>query len=230
MPSKLYLIPNQISSDQNHFYLPSEIAELRNFFVEEIKSSQRLLKKVDPQFPISSCTFFMLNEHEPAADIRKNFESCRDKDIGIIAEAGCPCVADPGADVVLLAHKEGREIIPCIGPSSILLALMSSGLNGQNFAFVGYLPKEKENRISRLKLLEKRSALEKQTQIFMEAPYRNEKLFLELLDYLDPQTLVCVASNLTASDQIIKTMPVKEWKKSKPALDKKPLLFLIQKI
>lgn len=229
MTGKLYLIPNTIDAEAPEIlppYLTAAVKPIRHFFVEEEKSARRLLKKLDPAFPIQQCTFFSLNEHTPAAEVQKNFKAIADKDAGIISESGCPCVADPGAGLVLLAHQQKTEVVPLVGPSAIMLALMGSGLSGQNFAFNGYLPKDKPERIKAIKDLETRSVT--QTQIFMEAPYRNEALLDDLLTTLNPKTLLCLAYDLTSPAQHLKTLPVKEWKTNKPAMNKHPALFLIQ--
>ncbi len=232
MSGKLYLIPNTIS-EEGLPTVPSYIARIaepiRIFFVEEEKAARRFLKKLNPQMPIAECVFFPLNEHTPAEEAEKNFKTVLEKDVGIISESGCPCVADPGANIVLLAHKCNMEVIPLVGPSSILLALMASGLNGQNFAFNGYLPKDRDARIKKIKELEQRSFKESQTQIFMEAPYRNQNILEDIFSHCDSETLLCIACDLTAPTQFIKTLSVKEWKKQKPSLNKRPALFLIQK-
>ena len=231
MPPKLYLIPNLLSYDGEENLLPSytahKIIDVRYFMVEGQKSAQRLLKKFKPAFPINDCVFFPLNEHTPMKDAKKFFEAVRDKDIGIISEAGCPCVADPGEAIVLWAHQRGWEIIPLVGPSSILLALMASGLNGQNFAFHGYLPKDKEKRLKKIRDLEKRSLLEQETQIFMETPYHNEQMFRDILRVCHLKTHLCVACDLTTPRQYIKTLSVREWQKVNPLIHKRPALFLI---
>ena len=180
MKNKLYLIPNAINGEPQEA-IPSlvgpVIEKVRHFMVERQASAEKLLKRLNPQFPIKECVFFELSEHTPFQEAKKFFEGNLNYDIGIISEAGVPCVADPGAEIVALAHAKNIEVVPLVGPSSILLALMGSGFNGQNFAFNGYLPKEKDERIKKLKELERRVFAENQTQIFMEAPYRNQNLF-----------------------------------------------------
>jgi 16S rRNA (cytidine1402-2'-O)-methyltransferase len=226
---KLFLIPNHIQ-ETTDVLLPvfaPGIEHLRVFFVEEIKSARRLLKKLNPSLVIDQCVFYDLNEHTPFKEVENNFKQSSDQDIGIISEAGCPCVADPGAAVVLLAHKYGREVIPLVGPSSIMLALMASGFNGQNFAFNGYLPKERMERIKKIKDLEKRSASEKQTQIFMEAPYRNQNLFGDILQNCGSNTLLCVAVDLMGPTQYIKTHTISQWKSESIDINKRPALFLL---
>jgi 16S rRNA (cytidine1402-2'-O)-methyltransferase len=227
---KIFLIPNTIHGHEDPVvpvFAPG-IEKVRVFFVEEIKSARRLLKKLNPHLSIDQCTFYDLNEHTSLKETQEHFKQAGDQDIGIVSEAGCPCVADPGADLVLLAHKQGREIIPLVGPSSILLALMASGLSGQSFAFNGYLPKDKVERIKKLKDLEKRSVNEKQTQIFMEAPYRNQNLLADVLQNCHPQTLLSVAVDLMNPTQFIKTQSIREWKTTAIDINKKPALFLLQ--
>lgn len=234
MPHKLYLIPNFISENNDPRliapYIAETIKDVRLFFVEEEPAAQRFLKKINPQLKdFNGYQFFVLNEHTLLKEAKIFFEKNLDKNMGLISESGMPCVADPGAEVVLWAHHHNIEVVPLIGPSSIFLALSASGLNGQNFAFAGYLPKEKEQRAKEIKELEKRSAAEKQTQIFMETPYRNENVFKELLEACHPDTLLCIAVDLTGQDQHIKTLPVSAWRKANFAWKKKPALFLLWK-
>jgi len=234
MACRLYLIPNFISENKDSRLVPLYIAEIikdvRFFFVEGEPAAQRFLKKINPQLKdFSGYQFFVLNEHTPLKEAKTFFDKNLDKDMGLISESGVPCVADPGAEVVLWAHRHNIEVVPLIGPSSIFLALSASGLNGQNFAFSGYLPKEKEERAKKIRELEKRSAAEKQTQIFMETPYRNESLFKELLEICHPDALLCAAIDLTGQDQEIKTLPVSAWRKANFAWKKKPALFLLLK-
>ena len=229
---KLYLIPNPISEEgllTIPDYIERIVASLRYFIVEEEREGRRFLKQLCPSLPVAECKFFTLNEHTAAKELKTIFAEIPGKDGGLISDAGCPCVADPGAGLVLWAHQKNYEVIPLVGPSSILLALMASGLNGQNFAFNGYLPKERSERIKKIKLLEKRSLTENQTQIFMETPYRNQHVFEDLLSGLDSQTLLCVALDLTGQAQSIKTAAVKDWKKTAAALPKKPAVFLIHR-
>ncbi len=228
---KLYLIPNTINEDAGAVTIPPYIREivhpLRIFFTEDEKSARRLLKKADPEFPLHAAKLYELNEHTKAADVREYVKMIQQADAGIISESGCPCVADPGADLVFLAHQHHIEVLPLIGPSSILMALMASGLNGQNFAFNGYLPKDKQERVQKLKSLEKRSKLEGQTQIFMDTPYRNQALLDDVIASLDSKTLLCIAQDITGPAQFIKTVTVGDWKRKAISLEKKPALFLI---
>ena len=228
--AKVYLIPNTISEEGLETlpaYLKDIVSRLRHFVVEEEREGRRFLKKLCPEIPLPACAFFVVNEHTAPKEFQGILEQISQRDMGLISEAGCPCVADPGAELVLLAHQQDREIVPLVGPSSIVLALMGSGLNGQNFAFNGYLPKEREARIRKIKLLEKRSLAEDQTQIFMDTPYRNQHVFEDILSHAQPQTFLCLAADLTGKEQDIKTLTVEEWKKRKPSLAKKPVLFLI---
>jgi len=231
MPNKIYLVPRSLCDENtaigSDFLRP--IHDVRIFFVEEERSARRFLKKIDPDFPLEACAFFLLNEHTPAAQAQRCLEEVTEKDVGIISEAGCPCVADPGADVVLFAHKKGWQVVPLVGPSSIVLALMASGLNGQNFAFNGYLPKDHKSRVQKLKELEKRSGAEGQAQIFMETPYRNQHLFDDIVKNCEPGTWLCVAVDLTLSSEWIKTRTVQEWRAACCVLPKRPALFLIEK-
>ncbi len=232
MTAKVFLVPNTLSDDvdpQIASHAADMVSGLRFFVVEEEKSARRLLKKLKPDFPFEGCRFFLLNEQTPAKDIENIFKEIGGKDCAIISEAGCPCVADPGAELVLLAHNNGIGVIPLVGPSSVVLALMASGLNGQNFAFNGYLPKEQKLRIQKLKDLEKRAYAEGQTQIFMETPYRNQNLFEDICSSCRPETLLCLAIDLTNSGQYVKTLKIKNWPQEKPPLQKRPALFLINK-
>jgi 16S rRNA (cytidine1402-2'-O)-methyltransferase len=228
---KLFLIPNLITEEG--FGLPANIgpviSHVRTFFVEEPKSARRLLKHLSVDFPLQECKYFDLNEHTKPEQIREYAALLKDKDAGIISESGVPCVADPGADLVLLAHKSNIEIVPLVGPSSILLALMASGLGGQNFAFNGYLPKDGPARTIKIKALENRAIHEQQTQIFMETPYRNDVILEDLIEHCDKRTQLCIALDITGPDQFIKTKTVGEWKKTPCPLPKKPALFIISK-
>jgi len=233
MPGKLYLIPTIISGEDISSSIPMGhrqiIEKIRVFFVEDEKSARRFLKKLISDFPLSESTFYPLNEHTPSKVIQENVKVLSEYDAGVISQAGCPCVADPGAELVLLTHQNGIEVVPLVGPSSILLALMASGLNGQNFAFNGYLSREKGERVKKIRQLEQRSFQEKQTQIFMETPYRNQNIFEDILANADPRTWLSIALDLNGPQQSVKTTTVKEWKKVKPSLNKKPVLFLLFK-
>ena len=231
MPGKLYLIPNLIHEDATAAMIPSYVGEtigcVRHFFVEERKAAIRFLKKLHPSFPVDACQFFPLNEHTDLKEAEKFLETVLDEDSGIIPEAGCPCIADPGAEIVLLAQQKGMTVIPLVGPSSIVLGLMASGLNGQSFAFHGYLPKEKEMRRKKIKELEEKSGRAQQTQIFMETPYRNQDILQDILSCCAADTLLCVAADLTGCAPYVKTVPVKSWQNVNPPIHKRPALFFI---
>lgn len=230
---KLYLIPSTLGTESSVYVIPEYvkkiIAEIRFFIVEEERTARRFLRKLDPGFPIDHSTFYILNEHTGAEDIPAYLNIADTNNLGLISEAGAPCVADPGSAIVKMAHQRKIDVIPLVGPSSILLALMASGLNGQHFAFKGYLPVEKNKRCKQIKLLENHSFLEKQTQIFIEAPYRNQQLLEDLLTSCDPATLLCIATDLTLSTEFIKTSSISEWKKKIPSINKRPSIFLLQK-
>jgi 16S rRNA (cytidine1402-2'-O)-methyltransferase len=231
---KLYLIPAPLGDGPIEAVIPagslSTLRAIRYFVVEELRTARRYISKASIGAPIDSLTFFELNEHTPEEqDISSFLQPALDGHaIGLLSEAGVPAVADPGSRLVLLAHKKNIEVVPLIGPSSLLLALMASGLNGQQFAFAGYLPVKQNERQQRLRTLEKRSAVEHQTQLFIETPYRNQALLADILTTCRPDTLVCVASNLTQPDAFIKTATVREWKDHKNiAIHKKPCVFLL---
>jgi 16S rRNA (cytidine1402-2'-O)-methyltransferase len=229
--SKLFLIPNSINEDV--FDLPAglakSIAQVNTFFVEEPKSARRLLKQIDPNFPLQQCRYYNLNEHTTAAEINEYLKILEHQDCGIISESGMPCVADPGSELVALAHKHNIKVIPLSGPSSIVMALASSGFSGQNFAFNGYLPKDTAERNNKIKALEQRAKIEGQTQIIMETPYRNQNLLEDLIANCHENTQLCIACDLTGSQQFITTRTVGQWKKMGLVLPKKPALFIISK-
>ncbi len=231
MSQKLYLIPNtlthQAKGDSIASFVAQAIGHVRLFFVEEPKSARGLLKKLIPDFPLADCTWVALNEHTSIKEVGEFFKETGSQDMAIISEAGYPCVADPGADLVRLAHEKGIEIVPLVGSSSIILALAASGLGGQNFAFNGYLPKDKEERLKKIKFLEHRSTQEKQTQMVMETPYRNQNLLEDFLSACNPKTMLCVASDITGAAQMIKTDSIGGWKKRDIKLEKNPTLFLL---
>jgi len=226
--TKLYLVPNTISEEGYALlpgYIATEIKAVRTFFVEEPKAARRLLKAFN--IPLNECHFHELSEHSSPKETQEYIKIAKAQDTAIISEAGCPCIADPGTDLVFLAHQDQIEIVPLVGPSSILLALMASGLSGQNFAFNGYLPREKELKRKKIINLEERSHKEKQTQIFMEAPYRNQTMLEDILASCRNTTNLCVASDIAGPQQFIKTMSIDKWKKHLPQIDQKPTLFLI---
>ena len=202
---------------------------IRHFIVEEIRSARRFLRKTDREFPIDDCTFCEMGKHADEKQFSTYLQPLREgKPVGVISEAGCPAVADPGADIVRIAQREGLRVVPLVGPNSMIMAVMSSGLGGQSFAFNGYLPVEPSDRVKRLKALESRAWTEGQTQLFIETPFRNQKMFLSLLSTLRPQTRLCIAAGITTADEYIRTLRISEWKKEVlPDLSKVPTIFLI---
>ena len=230
--SVLYLIPNLISDDSVARVIPEFnreiIRTLKIFICEDIRTTRRFLKSIDKTIDINQILFFELNKHTKVEDINEYLNPCeKGESVGVISEAGLPCIADPGNIIVKIAHQKDIRVVPLSGPSSIFMALMSSGFNGQNFAFNGYLPIDKTERIKKIKQLEQKSRYENQTQIFMETPFRNNKLFTELLSILNPNTYLCVAINITAQDEFIKTKKISDWKKVKYDFDKKNCIFII---
>ena len=228
----LYLIPVTLGDTPIENVLPAYnktvILQIRHFIVEDIRSARRFLKKVDSGIDIDALTFYPLNKHTAAEELSDYLEPLiGGQSMGIISEAGCPAIADPGADVVAIAQRKGLKVVPLVGPSSILLAVMGSGFNGQSFAFHGYLPIEPAERAKKLKQLEQRAYSEKQTQLFIETPYRNHKMVEDILQNCRPQTWLCIAANLTCSDEYIKTRMVKDWKNRVPDLAKIPCIFLL---
>lgn len=230
----LYLFPVGLSDSPITNVLPAiNIDIIRNvkyFIVENLRSARRFLKQCDRNIDIDTLTFFTLNEHTSINDIPAMLDPLNQgNDMGIISEAGCPAIADPGADVVAIAQQRGFNVTPLVGPSSILMSLMGSGFNGQSFAFNGYLPIEQGARSSRLKELERRILREHQTQIFIETPYRNNKLIAELCRILPGSLKMCVASDITGEKQSIITRPLSQWAKSQYNYDKIPTIFLLYK-
>ncbi len=206
------------------------ISELTEFIVEDIRSARRYLKFSGYSHSFDDVIFHELNQHTKQHEIPDYLNALlQGKNIGLISEAGVPCVADPGAVVVNMAHQFGIKVIPLVGPSSILLSLMASGLNGQNFAFIGYLPIEKSERRKKLKEIEILSNNKKQTQIFIETPYRNKQVFEDMLQVCNPNTLLCVATDITLESEMIRTMKIAEWKNITPDIHKKNTVFLILK-
>lgn len=234
MKPTLYLIPVTLGDTEHVRVLPAYnrevIVSLKHFIVENVRTARRFLKKTEPSIVIDELTFVELNEHTSPEDISGMLAPMMTgESVGVMSEAGCPAVADPGADVVAIAQRKGYQVVPLVGPSSILMALMASGFNGQSFAFHGYLPVEASKRTDRIKTLESRIYTENTTQIFIETPYRNEKLLEDFIRICKPSTRLCIACDITCDDEYIKTRPVKEWTKNPPDLKKKPAIFLIYK-
>jgi 16S rRNA (cytidine1402-2'-O)-methyltransferase len=229
----LFLIPCTLGDTPAEQVLPQHVInvarKLSHFVVEQPKTARQFLSSLKPEQAIQSLHFATLNEHTSAKDMAELLAPLlAGHDIGIISEAGCPGIADPGADLVSLAHRKGIRVVPLVGPSSILLALMASGLNGQCFAFHGYLPIAEAERNKTITKLEAESAKLKQTQLFIETPYRNDKIFDALLSHCRPQTLLCVATDITLPGEQIRTHTIAQWKtQPQPHLNKHPSLFLL---
>ena len=229
---KLYLIPSPLGD-----YAPAEvipapvlerIAQIRTYVVEETRTARRYLSAAGWKGHVGELAFHELNEHTDPQAVESYLALFRDgNDVGLISEAGLPAVADPGALLVALCHRHGITVVPMTGPSSLMLALMGSGLNGQSFAFCGYIPAKTEERRNALKALEKRSASARQTQILIETPYRNDALLADILSVCSDRTRLCVAANLTLPDAFLQTRTIGEWKKDKSLIGKRPCVFLI---
>ena len=231
----LYLIPCQLSDVPLDEVLPARNIEvvrgIRHFVVESLRSARRFIKKCDRDIDIDSLTFNELNEHTDLRDTAA-IEAMlapigRGEAVGVISDAGCPAVADPGADLVAIAQRKGYKVFPLVGPSSILMSLMASGFNGQRFAFEGYLPVDQPARQSRLKEMTRRIEREQQTQIFIEAPYRNNQLIADLVQHMPPTLRLCVASDITGENQSIITRSLAQWKQAKYDYHKIPTIFLL---
>lgn len=234
MKGKLYLIPTTLGETEPLEVMPlsvKKVVEQINYFiVENEKSARRFIKKITPKKPQPQLTLKKLDKYAIEEETLKYLDVCNQGiNVGLLSEAGVPAIADPGATIVKLAHEKGFQVVPLVGPSSILLAMMSSGFNGQNFAFNGYLPIEKSDRKKAIKELEKLSKDKKQSQIFIETPYRNEKMFTELKSTLSPLTNLCIAADITLPTEYIKTLSIKDWKHQKPDLHKRPAIFIIQR-
>lgn len=233
MQGKLYLIPNTLGESPIEFNLPADnialIKSMKYFIVENERTARRFLKRVDKDIDIDELTFFLLDKYTRREDLPRYLNPIKaGQSIGIISEAGCPGVADPGADVVKLAHEKNIRIIPLIGPSSILLSMMASGLNGQSFTFHGYLPLKKGETAKTIKGIEEISIRDNQTQIFIEAPFRNDKLLEDLISACKPSTRLCIACDITLESEFIKTKTIAQWKEKQPKLHKRPTIFLLQ--
>lgn len=230
----LYLIPTTLGDTELDKILPSGNAEIvssiRYFIVENIRTTRRFLKKINREINIDEITFFELNQHTKPEEISRFLQPLKaGNEMGIISEAGCPAIADPGADVVALAQTQNFNVVPLVGPSSILLSLMASGFNGQSFSFLGYLPVQQGERIKALKKMENRIYSEHQTQIFIETPYRNMKMLEDIIATCQPDTKLCIAADITLDTEFIKTKTVSAWKNQFPDLNKRPTIFLIYK-
>ena len=232
MKGTLYLIPSTLGESASLDTLAATnfhiIENISHFIVEDIRTARRFLKKVKPDIVIDNLSFQILNEHSAEGDIPSLLQPLLDgESTGLLSEAGLPCVADPGARLVNLAHEAGIRVVPLPGPSSVFMALMASGFNGQNFTFHGYLPVEKRERSHRIRELEADAYHKDQTQVFIEAPYRNNQLLEALIGACLPETKICVAVDLSLADEWIRTDTVKHWRKNKPDLHKRPAVFLL---
>ncbi len=231
---KLYLFPVSIGNNDLFTCLPEKNLILLNycdtFIVEDIRTARRFLKEANYKKSIDETTFYLLNKHTKEEEFSFFLDVVENgKNVGILSESGLPCIADPGASIVKIAHRKKIEVIPLVGPSSLMLALMASGFNGQSFSFIGYLPIDNAQRKKQIKELESLVYKKNQTQIFIEAPYRNNQLLKALLETCLDQTLICVASDISLENQFIKTKTVKEWRKQLPDLNKRNTVFLLYK-
>lgn len=232
MKGTLYLIPVTLGGDDPRDVIPAGVLDitvrLRNFIVEELRSARRFLRSIDPTFPIDDSVFNILNEHTRKDEISQLLAVVAGgTDAGLMSEAGLPGIADPGAVVIAMAHRMGIKVKPLSGPSSVILALISSGMNGQSFTFNGYLPVKPHERVARIKELESRS-MRGETQIFMETPYRNTKLLTDVLSSCRDTTKLCIAAGISTSDEMILTMTIAEWRGKKPQIDRIPAIFVLQ--
>ena len=234
MKGKLYLLPTTLGENEPLEVMPYSVKTMveliDHYIVENEKSARRFIKKIAPKKSQPSLTIMKLDKYAEELETRTFLDVCEQGiSVGLLSEAGVPAVADPGATIVKLAHEKGIKVVPLVGPSSILMALMASGMNGQNFAFNGYLPIDKKKKKKAIKDLEKLSKEKNQSQIFIETPYRNEKMFTDLKSALTPATLLCIAVDITLPNEYIKTYSIADWKKQSPDLHKRPAIFIIQK-
>jgi len=232
MKGKLYLIPSPLGEGDPREVLPGAVFDcikhIRTYVVEEVRTARRFLSAAGLKGSIDGLRFYELNEHTAAVDAEEYVKLLEaGEDVGIISEAGLPAVADPGNILVAAAHRSGIEIVPLVGPSSLMMALMSSGMNGQSFAFTGYLPVKPQQRRAKLLELEKLSRRSGQTQIIIETPYRNDALLADMLEVLQAETKICVAANITQADAFIRTLSVSEWKKAGINIGKRPCVFVL---
>ena len=230
----LYLIPTTLGDNEPLEVLPLSvkkvIEEVDTFIVENEKTARRFIKRITPKKAQPSLTILKLDKYADELEVKFYLDTCEQgNSVGLLSEAGVPAIADPGAQVVKLAHEKGIRVVPLVGPSSIVLAMMASGFNGQNFAFNGYLPIDNSERKSAIKSLERLSKEKNQSQIFIETPYRNEKMLADLKSTLTPSTMLCVACDITLQTEYIRTLSANDWKKENPDLHKRPTIFIIHK-
>lgn len=232
MKGKLYLVPVTLGDEDFQNVIPEKVLEiirgLRFFIVEDLRSARRFLRLIDKKFPIDDTAFLELSEHTADPEYEHYLDAAENgSDIGLLSEAGLPCIADPGSKIVLMAHKKKIRVTPLTGPSSIILALISSGLNGQSFTFNGYLPIKPAELTPKIKEIEKKAA-QGYSQVFMETPYRAQKLFDILVALCNNDTKLCIAENITLPDESIRTMTIGQWKKNQPALEDRLVVFVLQ--
>ncbi len=232
MKGNLYLIPTTLGDNEPLEVMPisvkATVEQLTHFIVENEKTARRFIKKITPLKPQPSLELKLIDKYVDPVEVNTYLDVCMEgMSVGLLSEAGVPAVADPGSDVVRLAHKKGIRVVPLVGPSSILMAMMASGMNGQSFAFNGYLPIDKSERKREIKRLERLSREQNQTQIFIETPYRNHKMLDDLKAALSPSTQLCIAANITLPTEYIKTYTIAEWQNQKPELHKIPAIFII---
>ncbi len=230
----LYLIPTTLGANEPLEVMPIAVKkiveEVDYYIVENEKTARKFIKRITPKKNQASLVIFKLDKYAEALEVQTYLDDCeKGISIGLLSEAGVPAIADPGAEIVKLAHQKNIKVVPLVGPSSILLAMMASGFNGQNFAFNGYLPINNFERKKAIKNLEKLSKDKGQSQLFIETPYRNEKMFNDLKSALTPNTMLCVACNITLEDEYIKSLAINDWKNEHPDLHKKPTIFIIHK-
>jgi 16S rRNA (cytidine1402-2'-O)-methyltransferase len=230
----LYLIPTTLGDNEPLEVLPLSVKKVieatNNFIVENEKSARRFIKKITPKKVQPLLELYVLNKYTQDQELPAFLEAIyQGKNVGLLSEAGCPGIADPGAEIVKIAHERGIKVVPLVGPSSILMAMMASGMNGQNFAFNGYLPIDKDERRRAIKQLEKRAGELQQSQAFIETPYRNDKLLADLKATLSGNTRLCVACDITLPTEYIRTLTINEWKKTSVDLHKRPAMFVIDK-
>ncbi len=231
MSGVLYMLPVTLGESPAEYSVPAEVIRitlsLRLFAVEEIRTARRWLRRLDSSFPIDDTLFFPIGKHSGLSAVNELLDRIESgSDAGVMSEAGMPGLADPGAIVVSAAHERGIRVVPLAGPSSVILALAASGLNGQSFAFRGYLPSDRGERRKMIRELERRSS-DGTTQVFMETPFRNRKLLEDILEICQPDTRLCIAAEITLPSEYIRTMTVSQWRRQVPDLDKRPAIFLI---
>ena len=230
--SVLYLTPTLLAENTIQKVIPEHVIKvihsLNQFIVEDVRTARRFLSKAKHPKQIENLLFRELNEHTSENEITSLLQYLKENNTGLLSDAGVPAVADPGAKIVKLAHENGITVTPLVGPSSVLMALMASGLNGQSFAFLGYLPVKKNERQKRLRMIEKRSEKENQTQIFIETPYRNMQLIDDILKCCSPETMLTIAADITGVNEFILTKRIRQWKEELPDLNKIPTVFLLQ--